>query len=122
MTTPASNPDESASAHPRTCPVRSTDHSTPAGAVPSALPVELTAFLDLVAELIAAAIWQEAGGSTPPDESRAPHPDGHGILPSSEAGNGDPIPSFPADSRLHSRSSATASRRATRRAPPKETL
>jgi hypothetical protein len=84
------------------------------------MPVELTAFLDLVAELIAATVWQETIGSTTPDEDLAPQPDDHGALSSSEAGNGGPIPSFPADSHPHSRSSPTTPRRMTRRAPPKE--
>lgn len=120
MTTPTPNSDQSASAHSPTRRSGSADHSTSAGAVPSALPVELTAFLDLVAELIATAVWQGTSGSTPPDESLAPHPDGHAALAASEAGNGGPIPSFPADSHPHSRPSPTTSRRARRRAPPKE--
>ncbi len=84
------------------------------------MPVELAAFLDLVAELIAATIWQETNGSTAVDARLAPQPDVHGALPSSEAGNVGPIPSFPVDSHPHSHSSPTTSRRATRRAPPQE--
>jgi len=90
------------------------------GAGPLLLRVELVAFLDLVAELIAAAVWQGTSESTAADESPAAQSDGHGAPPASEAGNGGPIPSFPADSHAHSRSSPTTPRRATRRAPPKE--
>jgi hypothetical protein len=84
------------------------------------MPVELVTFLDLVAELIAAAVWQGTSESMAPDEGLTAQPDGHGAPPASEAGNGGPIPRFPANSHPHSRSSPTAPRRATRPAPPKE--
>lgn len=84
------------------------------------MPVELVAFLDLVAELIAATVWQGTGGSAAPDEAIAPPPDGRGALPSSEAGNVGPIPSFPADSHPDSRSGPTTPGRATQRASPEE--
>jgi hypothetical protein len=84
------------------------------------MPVELVVFLDLVAELIAAAVWQGTSERMAPDERLVAQPDGHGASPTSEAGNCGPIPNFPADSHPHSRSSPTAPRRATWRAPPKE--
>jgi hypothetical protein len=84
------------------------------------MPVELTAFLDLVAELIAASLWRGASRSTAPHEWLAPEPNDHGALSSAEAGNGGPIPSFPANSHPHSRPSPITPRRVTRRAPPKE--
>ncbi len=120
MTTPTSNSGRSASARSRIRPSGSADPATSTGAAPSTLPVELLTFLDLLAELIATAVWQGTRGSTAPDESLTPRPDGHSAIPSSKAGNGGPIPSFPADSHPHSRSIPATPRRVTRRAPPKE--
>ncbi len=120
MTTPQANSNQPARARSRTRRAASTVQPTSVSDVPPTMPVDLAAFLDLVAELIAGTIWQGTSGSTAPAESLALQPDGHSALRSSEAGNGGPIPSFPADSHPHSHSSPTTSRRATRRAPPKE--
>jgi len=120
MTTPTPNWTQPASARSRTRRSGSADQPTSAGAIPSTMPVELVPFLDLVAELIAAAVWQGASESTAPGESLAAQPDGHGAPPASEAGNRGLIPSFPADSHPSSRSGPTNPRRSTGRAPSVE--
>lgn len=119
MTTPSANSNQPASARSQARRSGSAEKRA-AGAVPSTIPVELGPFLDLVAELIAAAVWQGTTERMAPDERLAAQPDGHGASPTSEAGNRGPIPSFPANSHPHSRPSPTAPRHATRRAPPKE--
>ena len=84
------------------------------------MPAELVAFLDLVAELIAATLWQGSCGSAAQGETGAFQPEGQAALLSSETGNVGPIPTFPADSHPRSRSSPTTPGRATRRASPEE--
>lgn len=120
MTPPPTNSNQPASARSRTRRSGSADQPASVGAVPPTIPVELVTFLDLVAELIAAAVWQGTGESMAPDESLAAQPDGHGASPASEAGNRGPIPNFPADSHPYSHSGPTTPRRLTRRAPSVE--
>lgn len=120
MTTPSTNSNQPASAHSPTRRSGAVEQPASVGVVPSTVPVELAAFLDLVAELIAAVVWQGTHENTVPGEDLTAQPDGQGAPPASEAGNDGPIPNFPADSHPHSRSSPTAPRRGTRRVPPKE--
>jgi hypothetical protein len=91
-----------------------------ASAVPPTMPVAMVAFLDLVAELIATAVWQEQGESPAAGESVTTSTLGCDAPTSSASENVGPIPSFPADSHPHSRPRPTTPRRGTRRAPPRE--
>lgn len=84
------------------------------------MPVELVAFLDLVAELIAMAVSQADRENAAPGETIVVPTDGDDILKASEPANVGPIPTSPGDSHPHSRPSPTTPRRVTRRAPPKE--
>ena len=84
------------------------------------MPVQVVAFLDLVGELIAAAVWQDSDLGAAQAEIPAQAAAGRSVLAPGEAGGVGPIPSFPRDSHPLSRPRPTTPRRVTRRAPRTE--